>query len=119
MTETRFNPRDFISPPYKTCPKCGHETLGVLTISGNSNSRLCRDCWDMVNRFALPKLHKKIIYLDQYVVSNLMKLRIAARPIWIAWSQETFTLRLPHLLMKGERILTNRELLDYSPSYGS
>ena len=33
-----------------------------------------RDCWHMVKGFALPKLHKKIIYLDQYVVSNLMKL---------------------------------------------
>jgi hypothetical protein len=28
----------------------------------------------LVNHFPLPPLHKKIIYLDQYVVSNLMKL---------------------------------------------
>jgi hypothetical protein len=74
MAETTFDPRDFISPPYKTCPKCGQETFGVLTISGNSYSRRCLACWHMVHRFALPKLQKKIIYLDQYVVSNLMKL---------------------------------------------
>ncbi len=74
MAETKFDPRDFISPPYRTCPKCGKETFGVLTISGNSYSRRCRDCWHTVNRFPLPKLNKKIIYLDQYVVSNLMKL---------------------------------------------
>jgi hypothetical protein len=74
MSEAKFDPRDFISPPYRACPKCGNETFGVLTISGNSYSRRCRDCWHTVNRFPLPKLNKKIIYLDQYVVSNLMKL---------------------------------------------
>ena len=69
-----FDPRDFISPPYKTCPKCGRESFGVLTISGTSYSRRCHECWHMVNRLPLPKLRKRIIYLDQYVVSNLMKL---------------------------------------------
>jgi hypothetical protein len=29
-----FDPKDFIGEPYRTCPKCGHETFGVLTISG-------------------------------------------------------------------------------------
>ena len=74
MAETTFDPRDFILPPFKTCPKCGCETFGVLTISSNSYSRRCRDCWHLVKGLALPKLQKKIIYLDQYVVSNLMKL---------------------------------------------
>lgn len=74
MAEAKFDPKNFILPPYRTCPKCGEETFGVLTISGNSYSRRCRDCWHMVNRLPLPKLNKKIIYLDQYVVSNLMKL---------------------------------------------
>ncbi len=74
MTQPALDARNFILSPYKTCPKCGHETFGVLTISGNSYSRRCRDCLHTVNHFALPKLRKKIIYLDQYVVSNLMKL---------------------------------------------
>ena len=91
MTERAFDPRDFISPPFKTCPKCGHETLGVLTISKDSYSRRCRDCWHLVKRNPLPPVRKKILYLDQYVVSNLMKLdnptlqrtdKLAANPFW-------------------------------------
>jgi hypothetical protein len=35
--------------------------------------RCCRDCWHK-QYFPLPTLQKKIIYLDQFVVSNLMKL---------------------------------------------
>ena len=69
-----FDPRDFISPPYQTCPRCGRETFGVLNIDGKSYSRRCRDCWHLVTRIPLPKLRKRLIYLDQYVVSNLMKL---------------------------------------------
>lgn len=91
MAEKTFDPRDFISPPFKACPKCGHETFGVLTISKDSYSRRCRDCWHMVSRIPLPPVRKKIIYLDQYVVSNLMKLdnpalqrtdKLAANPFW-------------------------------------
>jgi hypothetical protein len=74
MADAKIDPRSFISPPFRTCPKCGKESFGVLTISGNSYSRRCRDCWHMVNRLPLPKLDRKVIYLDQYVVSNLMKL---------------------------------------------
>ncbi len=74
MAEKTLSVRDFIMPPYKKCPQCGHNTFGVLNISGDTYSRRCRDCLHMANRFPLPKLHKKIIYLDQFVVSNLMKL---------------------------------------------
>ena len=72
--EKTFSVRDFIMPPYKTCPKCGQDTFGVLTIDGTRYSRRCRNCLHLVDRLPLPPLHKKIIYLDQYVVSNLMKL---------------------------------------------
>ncbi len=91
MTEKAFDPRDLISPPFKTCPGCGHETFGVLTINKDSYSRRCRDCWHIVRHIALPPVRKKIIYLDQYVVSNLMKLdnpalrrteKLAATPFW-------------------------------------
>jgi hypothetical protein len=91
MTEKAFDPRNLISLPFKTCPKCGHETFGVLTISKDSYSRRCRDCWHLVRRIPLPPVRKKIIYLDQYVVSNLMKLdnptlqrtdKLTASPFW-------------------------------------
>ena len=62
-----------ISPPFTTCPKCGQEEFGVLYISADDYLRRCRACWHK-QAFPLPKLRKKIIYLDQFVVSNLMKL---------------------------------------------
>jgi len=49
MTEKAFDPRDFISPPFKTCPECGHETFGVLTISKAATPPM-PDCWHMVKR---------------------------------------------------------------------
>lgn len=72
--EKAFSVRDFIMPPYKTCPKCGQDTFGVQTIEGTRYSRRCRTCLHLVDRLPLPPLRKKIIYLDQYVISNLMKL---------------------------------------------
>jgi len=69
----RFDPRDFISTPYRTCPECGHETFGILLIRDNRYTRRCRDCWHS-SEYRLPELRRKIIYLDQFVISNLMKL---------------------------------------------
>jgi hypothetical protein len=69
----RFDPRDFISAPYRTCPKCGHETFGILLIRDNRYTRRCRDCWHS-SEYRLPELRRKIIYLDQFVISNLIKL---------------------------------------------
>ena len=74
MGERTFNIRDFIMPPYKMCPNCGQDTFGVLTIEGTRYSRRCRTCLHLADRLPLPPLRKKIIYLDQYVISNLMKL---------------------------------------------
>ena len=67
--------------------------------------RRCRDCWHK-QYYPLPKLRKKIIYLDQFVVSNLMKLenpevkghdRVVAEPLWRELRDLLFRLR--HLQM--------------------
>jgi hypothetical protein len=102
MAETiTFDPRDFIGEPYRTCPKCGHETFGILSISGSQYTRRCRDCWKTAD-FRLPKLRKKIIYLDQFVISNLVKLKnpttpaqalLAADPFWQELYELIFQLR--------------------------
>src|ERR1039458_4097125 len=104
MAEKRFSVRDFIMPPYKTCPKCGHDTFGVLTIDGDRYSRRCRDCLHMVDRFPLPKLRKKIIYLDQYVVSNLMKLENPAHQRNDKLKTDPFWQELRALLMELRRL---------------
>ncbi len=86
----RFDPRDFITAPYRTCPKCGHETFGVLLIRDNAYIRRCRDCWYSAE-IRLPQLRRKVVYLDQFVISNLMKLvtpgakgheKVKAHPFW-------------------------------------
>jgi hypothetical protein len=68
----RIDPRDFITSPYQQCPRCGHQAFGVLSIFERHYVRRCRDCWH-TDRFELPPLEKKVIYVDQFAISNMMK----------------------------------------------
>jgi len=97
----QFDPRKMISPPWRTCPSCGKDKFGVHLISGSELMRRCRDCWHK-NSYRLPVLRKRIIYLDQFVVSNLMKLenpgvngheRVVAQPFWRELRDLLFQLR--------------------------
>ena len=101
MPEKQFDPRDLISPPWRNCPACGKDKFGVSIISGSRLMRRCRDCWHKQD-YQLPKLQKKIIYLDQFVISNLMKLEntatkghatVAADPFWRELHDLLFQLR--------------------------
>lgn len=68
-----FDPRIFISQPYVSCPMYkNNDCYGVLNVHDIFYTRRCRECW-YTNRLSLPKLHKKIIYLDQFVISEMMK----------------------------------------------
>jgi len=67
-----IDPRDFIRNPYTECPNCGKIEFGVLMINGSGYVKRCRECWE-TKAYSLPKLNKKVIYLDQFVVSNMMK----------------------------------------------
>jgi hypothetical protein len=58
----------------------------------------------MVDRFPLPKLRKKIIYLDQYVVSNLMKLENPAHQRNDKLKTDPFWQELRALLMELRRL---------------
>jgi hypothetical protein len=94
-----FNPRNMISPPFRRCPACGKEEFGVHLISANRYMRRCRDCWHN-QYFPLPKLRKKIIYLDQFVVSNLMKLDNPGLQRNDRLTKETFWTELRDLLLQ-------------------
>jgi hypothetical protein len=105
MPEKGFDPRDLISPPWRTCPACGKDKFGVSIIRGSRFMRRCRDCWHKQD-YRLPELRKKVIYLDQFVISNLMKLEdpatkghdtVAADPFWRDLHDLLFQLR--HLQM--------------------
>lgn len=74
MTKLVIDPRDFVTPPFKKCPKCGGGEFGVLIIGGSRYTRRCRDrnCWH-TESIALPEIRKNVIYIDQFAISNMMK----------------------------------------------
>jgi hypothetical protein len=86
----RINARDFITSPFLACPRCGKQEYGVLGIRETRCERRCRSCW-YTGTINLPKLRKKVIYIDQFGLSNIMKVlseevkghkRAVAEPLW-------------------------------------
>ena len=75
----KFDPRALISPPFTICPNCNQKKFGVLSIRKNSYTRRCKNCLYPVGtnqtaEYYLPNLNKKIIYLDQFAISEMMKI---------------------------------------------
>lgn len=75
-----ISPKDFIHGPYIKCPKCGKNTFGVLMISEHCYYRRCSECLyphpsrnEESAMYPLPELNKKVIYIDQFSISNMMK----------------------------------------------
>lgn len=73
-----INHRDFISPPFIECPKCKKISFGVLNIESKYYSRRCKECLfpngdEPAVTTSLPNLEKKILYIDQFAISNMMK----------------------------------------------
>jgi hypothetical protein len=65
--------KEFVHSPFWTCPDCGAEgKFGVLMVCDRHYIRRCINCW-FDQRLPLPALKKRIIYLDQFVISNMMK----------------------------------------------
>ncbi|MFQ5754265.1 MAG: hypothetical protein ACE5HI_19940, partial [bacterium] len=107
--EIRIDPRMFISPPYMKCPKCNKMSFGVLSIFKSHYTRRCKECFypqgdEKSEVFGLPELDKKIIYLDQFVVSNMMK---ALNPKTKAYSKmkDDYWLRLFEKIYRLYRML--------------
>lgn len=61
------------SKPFIQCPFCGKNEFGVMDINPNSYWRKCKACWKNGEPVKLPPLNKKLIYLDQFVISNITK----------------------------------------------
>lgn len=65
--------KEFVHPPFIACPDCGSDGgFGVLSIGPNQMTRRCIKCW-FDETTPLPPIRKKLVYLDQFVVSNMMK----------------------------------------------
>lgn len=61
----------FERAPFIACPKCSTASaVGTLWVGGTSLTRRCKQCRHEI-RYDLPKLHKKVIYLDQNAISNI------------------------------------------------
>lgn len=69
----------FERPPFTDCPQCGrHATVGLVNIYSDHYLRRCTQCQHKETVW-LPELDKKVVYLDQFVVSELFKLRSGTR----------------------------------------
>ncbi len=65
--------------PFEDCWQCnGKGTFGVLSIGGQSVTKRCTNCRYSQTEM-LPKLDKKVIYLDQFAFSELFKIRAGTR----------------------------------------
>lgn len=85
--------RLMIRGPYKQCPQCGlPKSFGVFAPMGESGgySRECLEC-GYKKGYSFPKIRKTVVYIDQFVISNLVKLldkdhpghaKIKADPFW-------------------------------------
>lgn len=61
-------------PPFKTCFNCKTQNLGLLSIGRQTVERRCRACGWTING-ALPPVTKRTVYLDQFAISQIFKLR--------------------------------------------
>lgn len=73
-----FDPRLFITGPLHPCVRCGEVQLGTLYVSDNVHARRCRNCFHN-EKERLPPLAKKLVYLDQMVLSEIAK---KLDPVW-------------------------------------
>ncbi len=68
-----IRPQDFIRSPYIPCPHCGAaDAFGVVFISHRAYTRRCKQCLRS-HHFELPRLEKKVIYVDQFAISDMVK----------------------------------------------
>lgn len=110
MTEGHLRlirPQDFIREPAIDCPHChALASYGVIFVSGHAYARRCRQCLKG-GSFPLPRLTKKLIYLDQFAVSDMMK---AGNPASKAFQENRVDPFWPELLGRLQR-LCQRQLI--------
>jgi hypothetical protein len=79
MGRMEFDVRDLIMRPYRHCRSCGCETLGLMSVGPSSVHRRCATCLESASS-PLPEIVKKVVYLDQFAVSDMMKTLDPASP---------------------------------------
>lgn len=71
----RITREDLMFGPFTNCPNCkSQNTYGMFPLSSSKGySKECTKCGH-TQSYPLPKLKKKLVYLDQFVISNIAKL---------------------------------------------
>lgn len=77
-----FDPKMLITGPFDRCPQCGQVQIGTSSVEKNVHIRRCRNCYHRETE-RLPPLEKKLIYLDQMVLSSI------ARELDPVWREQT------------------------------
>ena len=88
-------------------------------MSSQSYTRRCRECWHTVTS-ELPEIRKKVVYLDQFVISNIMKTlsprsagheRASKDPYWLAIYKKLETLSKYQLIICPDSVYHRSESL--------
>ena len=76
-----WDPRKMIGGPSWPCPSCGKSEFGTLHISERQITRRCRNCLHTASEALPAPRERRIIYLDQFALSNMAK---TLDPVWRA-----------------------------------
>ena len=69
----------FERAPFEACPKCrAPGSFGILSAGGSTLQRRCKTC-RYGHSEVLPDLDKKVVYLDQFAVSEIFKVKAGTR----------------------------------------
>jgi hypothetical protein len=66
--------------PFRKCPRCKSESFGTLSVGGNRVTKRCKECRHSHDE-VLPDVDKRVIYLDQFAVSELYKTKTKTRKL--------------------------------------
>ena len=118
------------SPPFRECPLCRAPRYGVAILFGGERSyeRRCLACgYDELCEF--PVLSKSIVYVDQFLISNVAKLldpesraveRVRRQPFWTAVYKKLTRLVRLHAVSCPQSLFHDEEsLLSGDPSFDS
>ena len=70
----------FETGPFRSCPRCRKDSFGILSVGGRTLTRRCAAC-RYSHSEELPAVDKKVVYLDQFAISELFKIKTNKRRV--------------------------------------
>jgi hypothetical protein len=90
-------PAVLVEPPFVVCPACEVERLGRVSVRGTGLTRRCLSCGYWAT-YRLPRLSKKVIYLDQFAISEMAKAADPALSVRLKPAERDFWMTLFEIL---------------------